>query len=502
MSSYDKQEAGQEELIDLTVVLHQFVKILRQMLALVLALTILGGVGYWALQRIKYTPQYTASAPFVVRANSGGVVNEYTDSLTAEQLANQFPQIINSSALKKRVMRELGLDYIPGTISLDLVQDTKLVTMRATARDPQMAYDILQAVLNNYEEVSFKVLGSTTMTLLREPVVPAEVDNPFSDLRQLVKGALAGLAGGLLIVLVFAMTRFTIKDKEDVKKQLNIPYLGAVPKVPARRLGKGRESLISVSNEKVGFGFQEGMRLVRSRLIRQMAVDDESETLLQKVLLVTSAAAKEGSTTIAMNLALTMAAKGKRVILVDCNLRSPELKRQYGLPRDSFGIQDVLDGRCGLNDALTPYEYENLLVMAGDRKTAEASGRILSSAMGRVLQTMRQAADFVILDTPPAVTVADAGNLARYCDGIVVVIKQDTTRVSRIVRAVEELSESGTPILGCVLSETEGGEGGYGYGYGYNYGGYGYGYGYGSYGYGYGNYGRKQSDRGRKPKTE
>lgn len=500
MSSYEKQEAGQEELIDLTVVLHQFFKILRQMLALVLTLTVLGGAGYWALQRLRYTPQYTASAPFVVRASSGGIVNEYSDSLTAEQLANQFPQIINSSALQKRVMRELGLDYIPGTISLDLVQDTKLVTMRATARDPQMAYDILIAVLNNYEEVSFKVLGSTSMTLLREPVVPTEVDNPFSDLRQLAKGALGGLTAGLLIVLVFAMTRFTIKDKEDVKKQLNIPYLGAVPRVPVRRLGKGRESLISVSNERVGFGFQEGMRLVRSRLMRQMAVDEESETLLQKVILVTSAAAKEGSTTIAVNLALTMAAKGKRVILVDCNLRSPELKRQYGLPRDAFGIQDVLDGRCSLNDALTPYESENLLVMAGDRRMAESSGRILSSAMGQVLQALRQAADFVILDTPPAGAVADAGNLARYCDGIVVVIKQDTTRVSRIVRAVEELSESGAPILGCVLSATEGGEGGYGYGYGYSYSGYGYGY--GNYGYGYGNYGGKQPDRGRKPKAE
>lgn len=109
MSQYEKTEVAQEEeLIDLSVLLYQFFKVLRRMIVLVIALTLVCAGGYWLIQRMNYVPQYTASTPFVVNSDSSGIVNEYSDALSAEELSKQFPQIINSSALQNRVMDALG----------------------------------------------------------------------------------------------------------------------------------------------------------------------------------------------------------------------------------------------------------------------------------------------------------------------------------------------------------------------------------------------------------
>lgn len=497
--SEEKRPAGEEEKIDLMAGITQYLKTLKKMIIPVILIILVCAVGFWGYKRLIYTPQYTASVPFVVNSDSSGITSEYLDALTAEEVSSLFREILDSSSLTSLVEEELGLDYLPGTLSMTQVESTKLVNLKATASDPETAYDLLCAVLNNYETVAVTVMGSTTLTLLSEPSVPTSVDNPFNDTGTLVRGALAGLIIGLLLVLAFSVTRFTIKDKKDVKRFININYICSVPRVPGKRTNP-KKNPIEPDSENIGFGFKESMRIAASRLVRRIdetdAAGNESGKNTGKVILVTAAASQEGTTTIAMSLAVALASRGKNVVLIDCNFRNAGLERNYPLEGTPPGtLNEVLNGKCVIGNAMTSYKYKNLKVIPCSVQDRDNIRMISNGRLGRLARLITKSADYVFLDCPPAGEVSDAGALAGSCDGVVFVIRQDFTRIAKINRALEDISESGVPIYGCLINRSESAGGGYGYGYGYGRGyGYGYGRGYG-YGYGYGYGEEKKKDR-------
>ncbi|MCI6019055.1 MAG: CpsD/CapB family tyrosine-protein kinase, partial [Clostridiales bacterium] len=226
-------------------------------------------------------------------------------------------------------------------------------------------------------------------------------------------------------------------------------------------------------------------------------------------LMVTSAVAGEGKSTTAVNLALSMAKKGVKVILVDGDLRHPSVAPILGIESE-FGIADILRGDVKTTEVLKAAGEDGLLVIPGTKPVKNPTELISSENMQRLIYQLKKAADYVIIDTPPCTVMSDASVFARMTQGIVMVVRQDFARIEKVVSGFEILVETGTPLIGYILDGTAVGITGYGHGYGYGYGKYGYGkYGYGKYGYGkygYGKYGygygADQEKREKKQETE
>ena len=219
------------------------------------------------------------------------------------------------------------------------------------------------------------------------------------------------------------------------------------------------------------------MRLIRTRLERQMEG--------KQVLMVTSSISGEGKSTVAANLAIAMARKGKRVILVDCDLRNPTVSQIFELKDKYPGLVSILRGKSKLEESLVQVsDHGNpigLTLLPGGEREPRLVEILSSENMKNVIDTLRSMADVVILDTPPSAMLVDAMMLVRHVDAVAYVIMSDFARRRYIFEGVEELTTAGAPIVGCILNggRTRGGR----YGY-YGYGRYGYGkYGYGSYGY-------------------
>ena len=236
------------------------------------------------------------------------------------------------------------------------------------------------------------------------------------------------------------------------------------------------------------------MRLIRTRLERQMKD--------KKVLMITSSVAGEGKSTVAANLAISMALKGKRVILVDCDLRNPSTARIFNIKEKFPGLVKVLNGEATLEEALIEIKNNDLptglRLMPGAEKESGLVEILGGEDMRKLVVRLREEADAVILDTPPSAVLVDAMMLVRHVDGIAYVVMNDYARRRTVFDGVEELSTAGVPILGCILNGGQTRSGRYGY--------YGYGrYGYGRYGYGYG-YGnreeKKRSGKGASRKKE
>ena len=227
------------------------------------------------------------------------------------------------------------------------------------------------------------------------------------------------------------------------------------------------------------------MRLIRTRLERQMEG--------KQVLMVTSSISGEGKSTVAANLAIAMARKGKQVVLVDCDLRNPTVSKIFDLKEQYPGLVSILRGKSRLEDSLVPVtDHGNpigLTLLPGGEREPRLVEILSSENMEKVIKTLRGMADVVILDTPPSAMLVDAMMLVRHVDAIAYVVMSDFARRRYIFQGVEELNNTGAPIVGCILNggHTRGGRYGY-YGY-YSYRGK---YGYGSYGYGAKAYGAKK----------
>jgi polysaccharide biosynthesis transport protein len=323
---------------------------------------------------------------------------------------------------------------------------------------------------------------------------------PFSP--QTVRDSLIAFFVGLVLGVGFAflldrMDR-RVRDEKTLETELGVPVLASVPLVKegwfgGTRVLKGKSR--GRSRAPVGFSSDgailESFRTLRSNL-QYFSLDKK-----QPVWLVTSCAPKEGKTTTTINLGLSLALSGKRVILIEADLRRPMLNEYLGLRRGA-GLSNLLAGSKRLEDVLqfvkaTDFMPPEKRVNPADEKHgilqrnmyAIASGPLppnpaellASQRMTDLIQELAPMADYLLIDTPPVLAVSDALALARHVDGVIVVARLDATSRDSIREVREIFERAGTRIIGAVAAGTDKPTSYYKKRYGYGYG-FGYGYGY------------------------
>jgi capsular exopolysaccharide synthesis family protein len=190
---------------------------------------------------------------------------------------------------------------------------------------------------------------------------------------------------------------------------------------------------------------------------------------------VTSAAPGEGKSTVSANLAAGLAMAGAKVVLLNCDFRRPTTDQFFEV-NNQLGLSDVLAGRVSLDSALQHTGDENLRVLTPGKMPPNPSELLGSQKMTELIETIRAGADWIIVDSPPLLAVADAAATARWTDGVLIVTRAGVSTHPAAANARDILDKVGARILGIVvwgLDESRGGRGGYGgYGYGGYYGGY------------------------------
>ncbi|MGM9929603.1 MAG: polysaccharide biosynthesis tyrosine autokinase [Bacillus sp. (in: firmicutes)] len=449
-----------------------------------LILLMLLGAGLGVLQIEKtYVARYEASASFVVTASSTQdniISNNYYNKISAEQLNATFPYILTSGALNQVVAQDLGLDHVPGEISAQMVGDTNLFQIKVISLDPQLAYDILQSVVENYPVVARYVIGNTKLKLLDETGVPGQPMNPKSYAGSVPKYMFSAAFLYILLLLFRTVTRHTIKNQDDLKKHLNLKYLAGIPQIHFKRRSHEEDPQILINHSSIPAIYSESIETLQIRL---MKILKEKQG---KSLLITSAMPGEGKTTIACNIALMMAKKGYRTLLIDCDLRNPSVARHLCMDETNGGLCDVLSGKKKAMDVITRYN-DILSVLPGGKPISEVADMYNDENFGKLLESYKDQMDVIIVDTPPCSFMHDTSLIAHYVDLGLLVIRQDYAYTSKILSAVESLTQTSLVLAGCVINGESTGIGSYGYGkYGYRK------YGYSRYGYSkrYGEYGQ------------
>lgn len=448
---------------------------------LVVALAVLlGGVQFYR-SYVRYVPEYTVSATYTVQTenkvlsgdNGVSAYSFFYNKNTADQLASVFPSIINNSILITKVCEDLSVSSMPARITAECISDTNMVTITAKGGDPQLTYDTLVSVINNYTSVADYIIGRTKLVTISEPVVPENPSNSMAWRSSVLSAVLIGAVLGIGWIMVYAILRKTIRTKEDIRSILNQNCAGVLPQVVFKKYRRQINTDIVLTNPLIGNDFLESLRLLRSSVRKN--INDE-----EKVIMVTSTAPDEGKTVTTINLASIFAKNENKVIVIDCDLRN------------SAAASIISNENLTLKKETDLFKINHIESLGIDLlsfKDAEKNVQriIRTPVLKELFARFKADYDIILVDTPPCGIISDASIIGCASDAILYVIRQDSVMQNAIRTGISTMLETETRFLGCVLNGATGGPGGYG-NY-YKYGGYNkyYRYGYSrKHGNGYG----------------
>lgn len=471
--------------LDLSLIMHNFAMAAKRLIWIpVLLAAIVTGIVYYRVDK-AYVPMYRCKAVFSVKAHYSGITDitsfsNYLDSSTSSMLSATFPYIISSEKAQTMLQQELGTTTLPGSITAVSTADTSLFTLTVISKTPQDAFNVLKAAIAVYPQAASSILGDTQINEINMPLAPPT--EPYNDNSAAHDALLAGgvaLLIGVAAIFLLSLGRHTIHSAEDLRRAVNLKCLAYIPGIKLKKRTNKSGLTLTVTNPRLDSSYSESIRNLRVKLQKAMAVTGG------QILLVTSTLPNEGKSTISTNLALSLASEGKRVILIDGDLRKQSLKAALGIEEASDGLVEILTGTTN-NFRLLNVPNSKLLLLSGD-KTVERPQLLLDMPrLKQVLDLLRSKLDFIVIDTPPAGILSDAATLAKYADATLYVVRQDLANTAQVQDSVQGLASYGVNLVGCVLNRTLAGTTRYGYSSKYkaNYG-YTYGYKYSS------SYGRK-----------
>jgi capsular exopolysaccharide synthesis family protein len=313
---------------------------------------------------------------------------------------------------------------------------------------------LYDSLLQRYKEVGVAGgVGANIVSVVDRAQVPGA---PFKP--NLPFNLMIGLIGGLLLGsgAAFGLEWMddTIKTPDDVTGKLGIPALGVVPR--ADKEASVQEQLIDPRSQ-----ISEAYQSIRTAL--QFSTDHG----LPKSLLITSTRASEGKSSTALALAQILAKLGTSVLLIDGDLRKPTFRGPSGT---DTGLSSLLAGSDAMKDAIQPTEQEGLYLLPAGQIPPNPAELFASGRVAAVLEQATSMFDYVVVDGPPVLGLADAPLLSFHCEGTVVVIESGAIRRAAALNAVKRLRAAEARIMGGVLTKFSATKSGYGYGYGYGYG--------------------------------
>lgn len=260
-------------------------------------------------------------------------------------------------------------------------------------------------------------------------------------------GLLLGLVLGMGGVLIVEGMQSTIRKPEDVEMLLGLPFIAVVPLLRKKRRQFSRKAVNPAHTllTKPMTVYAEAFRTIRGHLI------GNGQRAPLRVIALASTLPGEGKTTSSLSLARVMALSGDRVLLVDMDVRRAGLARALRLDTPA-GLVEVLNGEATLDQAIIDDEMAGLKLLPVRQPTFNAVDLFGGQAINELLAELRDRFDYILLDTPPVLGIADARTLAAKADGVMMLIKWNTTPIPAIDAALAGLEQDGSAVIGAVLT--------------------------------------------------
>ncbi len=328
-----------------------------------------------------------------------------------------------------------------------------LVEYTLRQRDYEANRTLYESLLSRLRAASVQAgLDSLEIDVVDPAYRPASITTA-SRSSILIKTVAVGLIAGLILAFLLESLDTGIRSIAELERITQLPSLSIIPRV--RRAGVEEGAAVSVARSNLGVlatsksQFSEAFRSLRTSLL--LARTGKSP----KLIVLTSSTPTEGKTTVSTNLAVILAQSAARVLLIDGDLRRPNVHHRFGL-NGRIGLSTVLSGGSTLLEAVrTIPEVPNLDVLCSGPVPPFPTEMLSSEVMQNLLKQCEGMYTHIIIDTPPILSVTDGIILARYADSVVLVVRFGKSSRNVVRRARELLGRSGAPLTGVVLNSVD-----------------------------------------------
>ncbi|NYF15542.1 capsular exopolysaccharide synthesis family protein [Microbacterium sp. AK009] len=448
-----------------------YIRILRKNWLIIVVATLLG-IGVAATYSLTRTPQYETQSTVFVSSQSGTSIQELQQgNVFTQDRVTTYSNLVSTPIVMNPVIAELDLGItaaqLDAKVEASSALNTTLITITVTDPDPILAADIanalaasLTAAVEEIETPNDSDVSPVRLTRVKDALPPLAPSSPNVPLN-LALGALVGLALGVGAAVLRSVLDTRIRSPRDVEQVTDRPMIGAIPfdsKVKERPLIVHADPLSPRA---------ESFRALRTNL---QFLDMEGRSSF----VITSSVPSEGKSTTTINLAIALADAGKRVALIDTDLRKPKVAEYLGI-EGGAGLTDVLINRARVGDVMLPWGQRSLYVLPAGKVPPNPSELLGSAQMHTLLEVLERDFDVVLCDAPPLLPVTDAAILAKATSGAILIVASGQTNRHQLSGALDALQTVGAKIAGLVMTmvPTKGPDAYYAYGAGY---GYGYGY--------------------------
>lgn len=393
-----------------------------------------------------------------------GAVADAAQALTlSRDLLGLYAELLRGRTLAERVVERLQLDFPPAELAdrirSTVVQDAGIIRIGVSDGDGSRAALIANTVADiGIDDLKTNLDGAVSVhAAVIEPAIPATDPASPTPLRDGILAAMLGLmiGGGGAVLREQLDTR--LRTREDVERAVHpVPVLVTVPRLSAQW---ARLRRFAGQTDPNGFA-AEAFRILRTN-VQFLAVDRPIRRIL-----VTGPSVNEGKTTVAANLAASLAMAGHRVLLMETDLRRPTIHEYIGAAINP-GVTEVLLGRSSLAAAVQRTTITGLSILPSGTLPPNPSELLGSQRMVELIEKASEMHDIVILDTPPTLPITDAAVLAPRTDGVILVARANQTHRDALRMAAGQFDHPGVRLLGVVFNGADAESSGYGYGYQY-----------------------------------
>lgn len=362
--------------------------------------------------------------------------------MTQDSAKGNFQMLQMREPLLKNQILELGKQ-----INIVMDQITKFATSSAAIESLRREIDQLKQLQNQvsmeYAKTDLELQNTDSRV---KPGEDAEAPSKNNAIWKYVQVGFASAFGLSLVMFGIALWEFQsrrLNTAEEMVEGLGVRVIGSLPSLRQSRVGFHRRS-----KDELQTMILESVDSIRTSLIHTLHSPGGS------VVLITSAHPHEGKTTVASQLASSLARSGKRTLLVDGDLRHPGAHMVLGMPMDR-GLAEILRGEAELDDVVRPTQAENLWFLSAGQICRTSIQALSRKRVPEVLESLRSGFDFVVIDSSPVLSVADARLLGQHVDGAVLSVLKDVSQIPQVYEACELLRAVGIRLLGAVVNGAE-----------------------------------------------
>lgn len=425
----------------------EFLNYLKKYIILIIFITVLLVSTIFAYDKFVKKSMYTTYTTIVlVKGDSASLTGNseaisQSDILLNQNLVSTYSQIIKSKLVLKQVISDLKLDYsisgLSNNIKVEALEDTEILKISVSDQKPEKAADIANKIADVFSLEIKKIYKINNVSVIDDAQVSYEVSNNTLK-RDIALAIMAGIFGtGALIFIKFYFDD-TVKFSESLEREIQMPIIAKVMR------DKNNIDLITIKRPNALTS--ESIRTLRTNL-QFASVDKEIKTIL-----ITSTMPGEGKSFISANLAVSFAQAGKRVLLIDCDLRKGRQHQIFGIPNKK-GLSNLLIGDFGkVKDYIHKTKIKGLSVITRGACPPNPSELLNSKKNNVFIKKVSEWYDIVIFDGAPCNGLSDSLILSSFVDGVVIVSSENYTPKTELGNARKSIIAVGGNIVGSVIN--------------------------------------------------